>query len=141
MCVTDVLAQRWVCVQTGSAVVVLVVQHVLCQLCCTLEGFVALDADEDPACTVLLLVQLQRGQVAEILAAAGAAVGFLFVVDVLVTYEAGSHGECHAALWALMGPRAAVDGLVLHQVGGLGEALGAHRADVRTHSGVDLLVL
>ncbi len=40
-----------------------------------------------------------------------------------------------------MGPHSAVNGHMLSQVGGLCEALGAHRADVWTHSHVDLLVL
>lgn len=78
---------------------------------------------------------------AEVLAAARAAVGFLFIVDVLVTNEAGNHGERHAALCALVWPLPAVNGLVLGQVGGLCETLGAHGADERTHPCVDLLVL
>lgn len=113
----------------------------LCKLCSTLEGFVTLHTHKDPSSAGLLLVKLQRGQVTEVLAAARAAVGFLFIVDVLVTNKAGSHGKRHAALGALVGSLSAVNGLVLGQVGGLREALGAHRADVRTHSPVDLLVL
>lgn len=67
--------------------------------------------------------------------------GFLFIVDVLVTNEARGHGKRHAALFTLMRPCSAVNGLVLGQVGRLGETLGTHRADVGTHSCVDLLVL
>lgn len=67
--------------------------------------------------------------------------GFLFIVDVLVTNKARGHGKRHAALFALMRPCSAVNGLVFSQVGRLGETLGAHGADVRTHSRVDLLVL
>lgn len=113
----------------------------LSQLCGALERLVALHADKDPPSARLLLVKLQHGQEAKALAAARAAVGFLFTVDVLVPHEAGGHGKRHAALGALMGPRSAVNGLVLGQVGRLREALGAHRADVRTNSGVALLVL
>ena len=78
---------------------------------------------------------------AEVLAADCAVVGFLFIVDVLVTNKARSHGKRHATLCALIGPRSSVNGLVLGEVGGLCETLGAHRADVWTHSRVDLLVL
>jgi len=118
-----------------------VVQHMLCELCGALEGLVALHADKNPPGARLLLVKLQRGEVAKVLAASRASVGFLFAVDVLVTHEAGGHGERHAALGALVGPRSGVDGLVLSQVGRLGETLGAHRADVRPNAGVALLVL
>lgn len=113
----------------------------LCKLCGTLERLVTLHADKDPPSTGLLLVELQRGEVAEALAAARAAVALLLTVDVLMTNEAGSHGKSHAALFALVWPHSAVNGLVLRQVGGLCETLGAHRAGVRTHSCVDLLVL
>ncbi len=54
------------------------------KLCGTLERFVTLHTDKDPASTGLLLVKLQRFEVAEVFVADCAAVGFLFVVDVLV---------------------------------------------------------
>lgn len=87
------------------------------KLCGTQERLVTLCTHKDPPSTGLFLVKLQRGQVAKVLAAACAAVGFLFIVDVLVTNEAGNHGERHAALCALVWPLSAVNGLVLGQVG------------------------
>lgn len=124
-----------------SHVLVSVIQHVLCELCGAPERLVALHADKDPPSAGLLLVKLQRGEVAEGLAAARAAVAFLLAVDELMANETGRHGESHAALVALVRPHSAVNGLVLRQVGGLCETLAAHRAGVRTHSCVALPVL
>lgn len=101
----------------GGPNVISVVQHMLRKFCGTLERLVALHTDKDPSCTSLLLVKLQRLQVAEALAAASAAMAFLFAVDVLVTDEAGGHGERQATLLALVGTHPAVNGLMLGQVG------------------------
>lgn len=112
----------------------------LCKLGGTQKRPVTLHTDKDPPSAGLLLVQRQLCHVAEVLAAARAAVGFLVVVDELVPNQTGGHGERHATLRTLMRPHAAVNGLMLCQVGRFREALGTDGADVWTHSHVDFLV-
>lgn len=127
--------------QSGSQFFLFVFHHMLFKFCGTLKRFVALYADKDPPSARLLLVELQLCDLAEVLAAAGAAVWLLVVVNELVAYQAGSHGKCHTALPTLVRPDSAVDGFVLCQVGGFRETLGAHGANKRTYSHVDFLVL
>lgn len=97
----------------GSHFFLFVFRHMLCKLCGTLERFVTLYTDKDPAGTGLLLVELQLREVAEVLATARAAVRLLVVVNELVTNQTGGHGERHAALSALMRPHSTVNGFVL----------------------------